>query len=269
LEFAVAKGGEGKPGAARGGARVRGGQSYGIDDPLTVLGLAIGGAFIVGFGLLGLSIESKVGSVVSFSILLLGFVVGFLLLLLAFSSYLSSRSWKPRELERLGSLLPWGGNELVLDVGCGRGLFSNVVADEVPTGAVVALDLWRKRDLSGNDPRSVLKNAETRGIRQMILLVKADPRFLPFASGVFDAVVSGLAINHIKGSQGKALSLKETVRVLKGGGRLALLIAGSGRDTLHVLEKETLRDLKVSSLRLGVSPLAHSVVARKSFSPSG
>lgn len=153
----------------------------------------------------------------------------------------------------------------MLDVGCGRGLFSNIVADEVPSGGVVALDLWRKRDLSGNDPKSLMDNAGVRGTRSRIFLVKADPRLLPFADGVFDAAVSGLAINHIRSAEDKASSLRDTVRVLKGGGRLALLIAGAGRDTVRVLEKEALRDLEVSSFRLGLFPPAHSVVARKSF----
>lgn len=256
---------EGKSETVRGDARLGGGQSYGIDDPLTTLGLAAAGVLVVAAGFLGILVKFEVGSVLSFSILLLGFVVGFVFLLFAFSLYWSSRSWKPRELERLSSALPWGGDELVLDVGCGRGLFSNIVADEVPSGSVVALDLWRKRDISGNDPKSVMDNAGARGTLPRIFLVKADPQFLPFADRVFDAAVSGLAINHIRGAEGKASSLRDTVRVLKGGGRLALLVAGAGRDTARVLEKEALRDLEFSSFRLGLFPPAHSIVARKSF----
>ncbi|MGP8126111.1 MAG: class I SAM-dependent methyltransferase [Nitrososphaerales archaeon] len=256
---------EGEPEKVGSGAHIGGGQSYGIDEPLTTVGLAAAGVLVVVGGLLGLRVRFELGSVLSFFVLLLGFVVGFVLLVFALSLYISSRSWKPRELERLSSVMPWGGDELVLDVGCGRGLFSNIVADEVPSGGVVALDLWKKRDLSGNDPKSVISNARARGTRPRIFLVRADPRFLPFANGVFDAAVSGLAINHISGAEGKASCLRDTVRVLKGGGRLALLVAGGGRDTFRVLEKEALRDLKVSSFRLGLFPPTHSVLARKSF----
>ena len=268
---------EGKPEKVRRGARLGGGWSYGIDDPLIVLGLVVAGVYVVVTVFLGVLVKLKFSSVASipekhlldqasFLILALGFVVGFVLLVFAFSMYWSSRSWKPMELERLASALPWGGDELVLDVGCGRGLFSNIVADKVPSGGVVALDLWRKRDLSGNDPKSVMDNAGIEGTPSRIFLVKADLRFLPFADGVFDAAVSGLAINRIGGVEGRASSLRDTVRVLKGGGRLALLIAGGSRDTVRVLEKEALRDLEFSFFRLGISPPAHSIVARKSFS---
>jgi SAM-dependent methyltransferase len=268
LESVKGQSAEGKSETARHGAHFGDGQSYGIDDPLNILGFAVAGVLAIAAGFLGVLVKFEVPSVptaLTFAILLLGFIVGFVLLLFAFSLYWSSRSWKPAELERLSSTLAWGGDELVLDVGCGRGLFSIIVADKVPSGGVVALDLWRKRDLSGNDPKSVVENAGAGGTRPRIFLVKADPRFLPFANGVFDAAVSGLALNHIRGAEGKASSLRDTVRVLKGGGRLALLVGGPGADTVRVLEKEALRDLEVSSFRLGLFPPAHSVVARKSF----
>lgn len=251
--------------SVRVGASPRGGQSYGIDEPLITLGLAAGGALIVAAGFLGVLGRFEVGPGLSYFILMLGFVVGFTFLFLAFCLYWGSRSWKPRELELLCSALPWGGDELVLDVGCGRGLFSNIVAERVPSGGVVALDLWKKRDLSGNDPKSVMENAEARGTQRRIFLVKADPRFLPFADGVFGAAVSGLAINRIMSAEGRASSLREVVRVLEGGGRLAILVAGAERGTVRVLEKEQLRDMKVSSFRLGLLPPAYSVLARKPF----
>jgi len=241
------------------------GQHYGIDDPYEVMGLAGVAALSLVLGYLGVVFQGRLGGVMAFLGLLGGLIVGLVSAIFAFSLFWSSRSWKSSELERLGSSLPWGGDELVLDAGCGRGPFSVIVAKKLSAGRVVCLDVWRKRDVSGNDPRWVIANAQAAGVGDRVLLVRADPSHLPFPGGVFDAVVSGFAINHVRGSKAKESAVADAVRVLKGGGRLAFLVAGAAREAARVLEKESLRDTETSAFRLGLFPPAQSFVARKSF----
>jgi ubiquinone/menaquinone biosynthesis C-methylase UbiE len=45
----------------------------------------------------------------------------------------------------------------------------------------------------------------------------------PFRDGEFDLVVSSLAIHNITGATGRATALNKAVRVLRPGGRLALV----------------------------------------------
>jgi ubiquinone/menaquinone biosynthesis C-methylase UbiE len=47
-------------------------------------------------------------------------------------------------------------------------------------------------------------------------------RQLPFADSSFDVVVSSLAIHNVSGAGERARALREAVRVLKKGGKLAI-----------------------------------------------
>ena len=49
-------------------------------------------------------------------------------------------------------------HETVLDVGCGRGLLLIEAAKHVKSGKAIGIDLWNKRELSGNTKEAVLAN---------------------------------------------------------------------------------------------------------------
>jgi SAM-dependent methyltransferase len=90
----------------------------------------------------------------------------------------------------------------ILDLGCGKGRFASHLARE---GAeLIGLDL------------SAGMLAHASGLHR----VKASAKRLPFADGVFDAVVAIEVIEHV-GSVG--IVLDEARRVLKEGGRLAIV----------------------------------------------
>lgn len=94
---------------------------YGIDAPGVVRNFAVGGAaaFIMGIGLsvvLGPS-YTALAYIGEF-----GFFARIGFLLTAALMILSSKVGKFRERDRLLDGIPWRGDEMVLDVGCGRGL---------------------------------------------------------------------------------------------------------------------------------------------------
>ena len=60
--------------------------------------------------------------------------------------------------------------------------------------------------------------------RPGLLAVPADVRQLPFADGVFDAVVSNSTLDHFRTSGDVVLSLRELCRVLREGGHLLLTL---------------------------------------------
>jgi hypothetical protein len=61
-----------------------------------------------------------------------------------------SRIGKMRSREKLldlaATLRPWSGEEILLDVGCGRGLMLIGAARRLTTGHAVGIDLWRDED---------------------------------------------------------------------------------------------------------------------------
>jgi len=115
------------------------------------------------------------------------------------------------------------GDEQVLDVGCGRGLLLLEVARHLPSGRAVGLDLWSTRDQSGNAAAATLRNAEIAGVAARISIDTGDMRAMPYPDASFDAIVSSLAIHNLPSTVERAQTVSEIARVLKPGGRLALL----------------------------------------------
>ncbi len=71
---------------------------------------------------------------------------------------------KFRHRNRMLSLVPWTGSEMVLDVGTGRGLLMIGAAKKLTTGKSVGIDIWSAKDLTGNHPENTLRNAELEGV---------------------------------------------------------------------------------------------------------
>src|SRR6478735_342540 len=62
-----------------------------------------------------------------------------------------SKIGKIRERDTYLNKIKWNGNERVLDVGCGLGLFLVGAAKRLSTGGAVGIDKWQQEDLSGNN----------------------------------------------------------------------------------------------------------------------
>ncbi len=88
----------------------------------------------------------------------------------------SSRYGKLRRREVLLDRLSWRGDERVLDIGCGRGLFAVAAARRVPGGKVTGIDIWQSEDLSGNGPGAVATNAANEGVAGRVDTRTADMR---------------------------------------------------------------------------------------------
>jgi ubiquinone/menaquinone biosynthesis C-methylase UbiE len=118
--------------------------------------------------------------------------------------------------------LAWRGDERVLDLGCGRGAVLLLAAQQLTTGRAVGVDLWRKRDQSGNAVEAAQSNAIAEGVADRIELRTANMVQLPFENASFDLVISNVAIHNVKGEDARRRVIEEAVRVLRPGGRLML-----------------------------------------------
>jgi ubiquinone/menaquinone biosynthesis C-methylase UbiE len=115
------------------------------------------------------------------------------------------------------------GDERVLDMGCGRGAVLTAVAKRLTTGRVTGVDLWSTTDQSGNSPDVTLRNASLEGVRDRVEIETGDMRSMPFADQSFDLVVSSLAIHNIRSNPARIDAVREAWRVLKPGGRIAIM----------------------------------------------
>jgi ubiquinone/menaquinone biosynthesis C-methylase UbiE len=97
----------------------------------------------------------------------------------------------------------------ILDVGCGTGYLSRILAPVVmPTGHV-----------TGVDPSRAMIDYATARALDNCTYVQGEGQDLPFSDGSFDLVVSTLAVHHIP-ADARPEALRQMFRVLRPGGRL-------------------------------------------------
>ncbi len=148
---------------------------------------------------------------------------------------LSSRFGKRIVARRMIDSLRLRGDEQVLDVGCGRGLLLLEAARRLREGRATGVDLWSRVDQSGNAAEVTAANAARAGLAARVHIDTADMRALPYADASFDVAVSSLAIHNLPDAAARAQAIAEIVRVLKPGGRAALLDFRCTGDYLRAL----------------------------------
>jgi len=139
------------------------------------------------------------------------------------SSFLyTTRRGKFLEWDRILDRLHLRGDEVVLDMGCGRGAVLTAVARRLTTGRVTGVDIWSKKDQSGNASDVTLRNASLEGVAGRVQIETGDMRALPHPDATFDLVVSSLAIHNIRSNADRKRAIVEGFRVLKPGGRIVI-----------------------------------------------
>lgn len=212
---------------------------YGIDAPVAVRNLALGGAAALGLAVVAHALHwahvARMAAPVAIGWL---FFAGWFVW--------DGKVGKVWARERLLDLLPWRGDEAVLDVGCGRGLLLIGAAKRLTTGKAIGVDIWRSEDLSGNHPAATQENARLEGVSDRVEINTGDARSLPFADGTFDVVLTDAVLHNISSAAQRDTAVREIARVLKPGGRLLL---GDVRHTgryAQVLRQSGLQDVRRS-----------------------
>src|SRR5664279_1240601 len=177
--------------------------NYGIDAPLAVRNLLIVAA-------LGVIARPLIGA---------GLSCGAMGLWMIYDSKIG----KVREREQYLDKIAWRGDERVLDVGCGLGLFLIGAAKRLSTGRAVGIDKWQQEDLSGNSAAGTRNNAMIEGVADKVEVHTGDARELPFDDASFDVVLSSMALHNIYNASERQTAVREIARVLKSGGRVLIL----------------------------------------------
>jgi arsenite methyltransferase len=224
---------------------------YGLDSPHEIHSYTLRGGLVAAFAI-GLWISNGASATPSASILLL---IGIGYLAASGVMYWSSRVAKLKARDRILDSLTWRGDEKVLDVGCGHGLFAIGAAKHLKTGRVTGLDI-RPAD-------AARENAKLEGVADKIRIETADPLKLPFQNDSFDVVLSSLALHNLESVTDRAAALREMARVLKPGGRAAIFDMLHTTEYAEVLQEIGLADVQLSPMSFLWCVPTRSLTARK------
>lgn len=191
-------------------------EHYGIDAPTVVRNLGVGGIGLIVAGLIARHVAAVASLAPTITATGIGMTVGAAWMLV------SSLWLKTIIMRRLLDERSWRGDEIVLDVGSGRGLVAIGAARRAVAGTVHALDIWQEQDLSGNSPATLTANGRAAGVAQRLVVDTGDARQMPYPDAMFDVVASMTAIHNIPDKAGRAAAIAEVWRVTKPGGQALL-----------------------------------------------
>jgi arsenite methyltransferase len=235
---------------------------YGLDAPGVVRGFALGG-----IAMAALTVLLVVVGVPALPELTALSAVMFLATVALMVH--SSRRGKLLERDRLLDELDLRGDEDVLDVGCGRGLLLLGAAKRLPRGRAVGIDVWSDTDRSDNRRSATLANAEAEGVADRVEVLDGDMRSLPFADASFDVVVSSLAIHNLPDEDGRERACFEIARVLRPGGRAAVLDLRATDEYRRAFEDAGLADVARTGRSFRMYPPVRVVTARRPADDAG
>ena len=196
--------------------------NYGLDAPLAVRNLLI----VAALGIISLITRllhvwsrQDLIAVIARPLISAGLSCGAMAVWMIYDSMIG----KVREREYYLDKIAWRGDERVLDVGCGLGLFLIGAAKRLKTGRAVGIDVWQAEDLSGNTPAGTLHNARIEGEAEKVTVLTGDARKLPFKDATFNVVLSSMALHNIYDPGERQTAVREIGRVLTPGGCLLIL----------------------------------------------
>ena len=181
--------------------------NYGIDAPAVVVSLLVLGFLLI---LLTYFLPKTLGMV--------SLILGNLLFLQGILMLLYARFGKFRHRDRMLSMLNWSGGEKVLDVGTGRGLLLIGAAQRLKNGLAIGIDIWRGKDLSGNEMKNTQENILLAQVSKTAKVESQDVQYLTFPDASFDYVLSNLVLHNIEEEQGQKMACQQIYRVLVPGG---------------------------------------------------
>jgi arsenite methyltransferase len=189
--------------------------NYGFDAPAIMRNLIIFGVLLP---FAGLSILSFADNTILKYISYLVIFVGTILFILGTSMYVYGIKGKFKMRDFILNKVTWKGNENVLDIGTGLGIYMIGAAKHLTTGKSIGIDIWRAEDLSNNSVENAYQNAELENVRDKVEIKNEDARKLSFADNTFDVVLSMWCIHNIDDKAEQEKACFEIARVLKPHG---------------------------------------------------
>lgn len=195
-------------------SRTSGRGDYGIDAPRALMAIALPGVAALAAGAVGVALGWAPGLTAA-----LGAVLVVDLAIVGTFLY-ATRVGKHRVWAEVLDSLSWRGDELGLDMGCGRGAVLIALARRLPRGHVTGLDIWDRVDQSGNAEALTHRNAVAEGVADRVTVDTGDLRDLDCPTGTFDVATTSLVLHNLPTPEDRKRVLRNAMDVLKPGGRL-------------------------------------------------
>jgi ubiquinone/menaquinone biosynthesis C-methylase UbiE len=122
------------------------------------------------------------------------------------------------DADALFEFLPLEATTAFLDIACGNGAYTFAASERIgPKGRLYALDLWEK------GITLLQKEAEKRGIKNLQSAVGDATQKIPLEDACVDLCFMASVLHDFVHIQGEEAVLAECARVLKPGGKLAVV----------------------------------------------
>ncbi len=116
------------------------------------------------------------------------------------------------------NLVNWKGNETVLDIGTGRGLYMIGAAKKLTTGKSTGIDIWNAEDLTKNSMENTINNAILEGVKDKVEVKNENAMNMSFPDNTFDLIFSNQCLHNMYNAEDRKKACNEISRVLKNGG---------------------------------------------------
>ncbi|NVO19220.1 MAG: class I SAM-dependent methyltransferase [Bacteroidetes bacterium] len=156
---------------------------------------------------------------------------------------------KLRHRDRILNMVNWKGNEMVLDIGTGRGLLVIGAAKRLTTGKSIGIDIWNAEDLTNNKIENTINNIVFEGVKDRVEIKNENAISMSFADNTFDVVISNLCLHNIYNKEDRKKACGEISRILKKGGTAII------SDFRHM--KEYKRNFIQSGLKAEIVPASY------------
>ncbi|MBZ5632202.1 MAG: class I SAM-dependent methyltransferase [Acidobacteriia bacterium] len=236
---------------------------YGIDAPRIVRSMFSRGAWTLAFTLVFYIVNRSEYPGPAARICGVLALIGLFFVAIGAVMVWSSRVAKLRLRDQMLDSLALRGDERVLDVGCGRGLLAIGAAKRLKNGKVIGIDVWNPFDLSGNSPDAAKANVKIEGVADKVRIENGDAQKLVYPDNHYDVVVSSLALHNIPEPDARARAVREMVRVLKPGGKLAIFDLFRTGEYADVLRASGAKDVELSKTSFLWCVPGRSLTARK------
>jgi len=163
--------------------------------------------------------------------------------------------------DKMLAMIPWQGNEQVLDVGCGAGINLIAAARHLTTGMATGIDIWTDDHGQHYTAETVMENARAEGVEEFVQVKTEDGCATSFSDESFDVVLSSFVFHHLNKSQ-RAAALDEIMRVLKPGGRFILIDVHHSKEISDKLLSIGASEVQIKAL-VPLLPGLRWVAARK------
>jgi arsenite methyltransferase len=240
-----------------------GSPDYGLDAPRIVRGMFSRAAWVLGVALVLYIVNHSEYPAPAARMCGVLALIGLAYLAIGAVMVWSSRVAKLRLRDQMLDSLGLRGDERVLDVGCGRGLLAIGAAKRLKNGKAIGIDVWSPIDLSGNTPDAAKANAKLEGVADKVRIENGDAQKLVYPDNHYDVVVSSLALHNIPEPDARAQAVREMVRVLKPGGKLAIFDLFRTGEYAEVLRAAGAKDVELSKTSFLWCVPGRSLTARK------